>query len=69
MEIVIMVNVLIMIFGQYIYGFGFVLMAGNNLGIYVDFNMIVIDIDGSIDGFIYVKGIMGDVEIFDCECL
>ncbi|WP_083937374.1 SdrD B-like domain-containing protein [Lewinella cohaerens] len=67
-EIAITSNALIMVSGQYTYGFGLVPSTGNAPGTYADLNTIAIDTDGSTDGSIYVKGTMGDVDIYDCAC-
>jgi hypothetical protein len=50
------------------YGFSIIPGSGNSTGSVANLNSINIDSDADLSGQIYVKGLIGDVEVFDCAC-
>ncbi|MBL7792683.1 MAG: hypothetical protein JNK77_10190 [Saprospiraceae bacterium] len=53
---------------QIAYGMAIIPASGNTAGSYASLNSIFIDSDNDVTGQFYVKGLIGDVEVFDCEC-
>lgn len=53
---------------QTCYGFAIIPGSGNSPGSFASLNSIFVDSDNDMTGNVAVKGLMGDVEVFDCEC-